>query len=82
MRLADEQDMIQAFPAHAAQQPLADGVRARRLDRRAQHLDAGSSRNGREVRTIFRIIVANEVRRRCAEGRRFAQLLGDPGVGG
>ena len=69
MGFAQDQDMVEAFAANTPQQPLADGVRAWCLDRRAQHLDSAAHRDGIEVRTIFRIVVANQVLRRDAKER-------------
>ncbi len=42
---AQNEDVIQAFTAHAPQQPFADRVRARCLDRRSQHLNPRSNRH-------------------------------------
>ena len=70
--------MVEAFSTDAAQQPLANRVRPRRLDRRSEHLGPASENDGLEVRTVFRIVVTNEILGRLAEGHRLPQLLRDP----
>ena len=39
--LAEDEHVVEALGAHAAQEALADGVRVRRSDGRAQDLDSG-----------------------------------------
>ncbi len=77
---AQNEDVIQAFAAHAPQQPFADRVRARCLDRRSQHLNPRSDRDGIEMRTVFGVVVTNQVLGCFPEGCRLAQLLGNPFV--
>ena len=67
--LAHDDDVVEALTTDAAQHSLADRIRTRCLDRRAQHLDSAAHRDGIEVRTIFRIVVANQVLRRDAKER-------------
>ena len=80
MTFAHNHDVIKTLAAYAPQQSFADGVGARRSDRRAEHINAASNRNSLEVPTVLCIIVTNEILRRLAKGRRLAQLLSDPFV--
>ena len=81
MLFAEDQDVIKAFAPDAAQQSFTDGVRPWCSDRRAQHLNPASDRYGVEMRTVLRVVVADQVRGRFAEGRRLPELLRNPGVG-
>jgi len=65
--LAHEQDMVQALAAQAAYQPLTDGVRAWRANGGSDQSDPGARRDRVEVRTVFRIIVTEEILRRLTE---------------
>ena len=48
VRLAQDEDVVQALPPHAAEEALAGGVRPRCADGRAQHRDpAAPPRRGR-----------------------------------
>ena len=74
--------MIEAFAPHTPQQPLADRVGARGLDRRTEYLNAGPGCDGLKVGTVLRIVIADQIPRRHPEGRGLPQLLGDPLVCG
>ena len=66
---------------HAPEEPLADGVLPGGTVRRAQLHDTAGRRNARESLALLAVAVADEVSGALVEGRRLAQLLGDPGVG-
>ena len=70
--------MVQALAAQAAYQPLTDGVRAWRANGRSDQSDPGARRDLVEMRTVFRIIVTDEILRRLAKRPRLSQLRGDP----
>lgn len=80
LSLVHDHDVIQAFAPHAAQKSLTDCVRTRCLDRRSQHLNPTSVRDGGDVWTIRRIVIANQGRGRFTTRRGLPQLLGDPFV--
>ena len=63
MSLTHNQDVVEAFAPDASEQPFADGIRAWCFDWCSQYLDARSTGNHVEVRTKFRIIVADEILR-------------------
>ena len=79
--LVQNEEMVKAFAADAAEEAFADGVRAGCPDGRPQHLDAAPGRDARELCAEFAVIVADQEARSRAEGRRLAQLLGNPGIG-
>ncbi len=76
--LAHEQDVVQTLAAQATDQALTDDIRTRRANWRSERGDPAARRDRVEARTVFRIIVADEVLRRGAEGRGLPQLLRDP----
>ena len=63
MLFTKNEDVIDALTPYAPQQPLTDRIGARRLDWRSEHLDACSDGDGFEMRTVLRIVVADQVRR-------------------
>ena len=81
VRLAQDEDVVQALAPHAAEEALAGGVLPRRAVGRAQLRDAARRGDAGEGRPVLAVVVADEVARPLAEGRGLAQLLGDPGVG-
>jgi len=81
MPLTEDEQVIQAFTPHAAQEALADGIRLRGADRRAQDRDAASRSDAGEGRPEFAVVVADEVARVLPERCGLAQLLRHPGVG-
>jgi len=56
--LAHEQEVVQTLTAQAADQALADRIRARRADRRPERGDPASRRDRIAARTVLRSIVA------------------------
>jgi hypothetical protein len=82
MGFAQDQQVVQALAPHAPQEALARGVLPGRAIRRAQLLNAGGCRDPGKRGAVLAVIVMEEVPRPLPEGRRFAELLGDPGVGG
>ncbi len=81
LALVQDEEMVEALPPHATEEPLADGVRAGCAYGRPQHLDAAPRRNTGELRFKLGVVVADQEARRDAKGRGFAHLLGDPCVG-
>src|SRR5207302_137696 len=77
---AQEQDVIQAFAPHAAEEALTGGVRPRCPDGSGQHPDPATRRDAVEARPVLPVVVADQEARLRAERRRLAQLLGDPGI--
>ena len=75
---AHDHNMVEAFPTNAPHQSFADGIGTRCLDRRSQYLDTCSNSDGFEMKTVLRIIVADQILGRLAEGRRLPQLLSNP----
>lgn len=71
MCFAYNHDVIQTFPAHAAEQPFADRIRPWGLDRRSQHSNPGTLGDCSEVGAVLRIVIADQVLRRLAKGRGF-----------
>ncbi len=49
VRFARNEDVIEAFTAHAPQPSLTDGIRTWCLDRYAKHLNPASNRNSIDV---------------------------------
>ncbi len=78
--LAQHHDVIRAFAPDAAEEPLARGVLARCAVGRPPLRDAARRRDARERRPILAVAITDEIARPLAEGRRLAQLLGDPGI--
>src|SRR6185295_5155066 len=70
----NEQD-IQALAAQAAEEPIAHAIGARRGNGCVQDFDPGTDGNPIEARTIFTVIVANEIAWAFAKGRRLPHLL-------
>ncbi len=76
----EDEQVIQAFTAHAPQQPLADGIRPWCFERRSEHLNPRPCRNCGKLVTVLRVIVTNEISCCFAKGCCFAQLLCGPEV--
>src|SRR6266508_3258671 len=51
----EDEEPIEAFPAHAADEAFGVGVRVRRLDRRSDDLDAFTAEDGVEGAAEFRV---------------------------
>ncbi len=79
--LPEDQHVIQAFAAHAANQAFAHRVRSGSLDRRSEHLDPAAHGDGGEVRPVLGIVVANEIFRRFPKRGSPTELLSDPCIG-
>ena len=79
MALIQNQEEVEAFPPHAAQESLANGVGLGRLIRRGQHLNPAPIRHSGEGVPELVVVVANQEARTLAEGcGRWTQLLGHP----
>ena len=79
--LAEDEQVVQALTAHAAQEPLAGRIRARRAIGCAQDLTAAGRRDTRESGPELAVVVTDQVARALAERGGLAQLLGDSGIG-
>lgn len=78
MLLAQDEEEVEAFPPHAAQKPLTDGVGLRRLIGCGENLNSTPIRHPGEGVPILVVVIANQETRPLAEGRRLPQLLGHP----
>ena len=76
--LAADEHVVEALGAHAAQEALAERVRVRRSDGRAEDRDAGPLRHVVESRAELVVVVADQEARAFAPRRRLAELLGHP----
>ena len=81
VHFAHNQHVVQAFTPNTPQQSFADGIRSWRLDRCSQHLDPATQGDSPEVRTIFRIVITNQILWRELERRRLTELLRYPFIG-
>ena len=57
--LAEDDDMVEALATDTAYQPLTDGIRLRRCDRRVQQTDARSCRHVAKRHARLIVVVAN-----------------------
>jgi len=80
LRLAEDEDVVQALPPHAPQEALAGRVGPQGAHGRAQDADPARGGEAVEARPVLGVVVADQESRGRPEGRRLAQLLGDPGV--
>lgn len=78
--LAENEYVIKAFTANAADESLAEGVRTRRTNRRAEDFNLG--RDVRKVFPVFPVIIADQILWAHAKRCCFAPLLRDPGIRG
>ena len=74
--------MVEAFAPDAPQKAFAHRIHQRRLHRRAQDANPGALGQAIEVGTELVVAVADEDLRASPEGRRVAQLLRGPLLGG
>jgi hypothetical protein len=65
---AENEQVVQAFPARPAEEPLAHSMRPRCLRWRAEDLDAADLRDARERRPILAVVVVAEVLRYALTG--------------
>ena len=79
--LAEDQHMVQALAADAAEEPLAGRVLSWRAVGHTQDGDAARLGHARVSLPVFTVAVADEGARALVERGSLAQLLGDPGVG-
>ena len=79
--LAEDEQVVKALAADAAEEALADGVRSRGADRRAQDRDLAGCGDAREGRPELAVVVADQVAGMLIVRGRLAQLPGHPGVG-
>ena len=82
MVLSEDEDMVQALPAEAAEEPFTDRVQVGRLRRNGDDIDPCAVRSRGEVVPELTVVVANQEPRSLVVRRRLAQLLGHPGIGG
>ena len=78
MLVPQNQDVIETFPPHTAQEPFTDCIRLGRTIRRLQNFDGCANGDTCEGLPILAIAILNQKARRLSERRRFAQLLGHP----
>ncbi len=80
MRLAEQQQVVEALAPDTPEEALAGGVLPRRAVGRAQLADAGRRRDAGESRPVLAVAIADEVAGPLVERGGLAQLLGDSGV--
>jgi hypothetical protein len=71
--LMEDEQMIEALTSHTAEKALTDGIGARGIIRRFEHLDVTRSSNPREAHPKLAIIITDEVLRSCAIGSGLPQ---------
>ena len=76
--LPKHQDVVQAFTANTAQEPLAEGIGSGCSVRGPQDFDAAGTSNSVEVCPILAVVVPYQERGCLPEGRCFSELLGCP----
>ena len=81
VRLAQDQPTVRALASDTAEEPLAGGVLPGGTVGGPQHGDAARLGDPGEGVAIFAVVVADEVPGPLPEGRRLAELLGNPSVG-
>src|SRR5215470_2296693 len=74
----DDEEMIETFSTHRADQAFAVRVRLRRHHGCADHADACTRRHLVEHGSELSIVVAQEELRALPEGRQLPKLLGQP----
>src|SRR6266545_7267797 len=79
----EDQEPVEALPAHAADPAFGVGVRVRRLDRRSHDLDAFAAEDAGEGAAELRVAVVNQKARPRAAvvevHQQVARLLAHPG---
>jgi len=78
---AQDQEVSQALPPHAAEKARAHRVLSRCPIRRPQDRDAARCRDAGAGRPVRGVVIADAEARAPVERGGLAQLLGDPGVG-
>jgi hypothetical protein len=81
MALAEHDDMIEQIAAAVADKAPGNTVLPRTFERRSDRLDPNRLHGLHDVEVEDSIAVVDQVFRGRVKGKRFAQLLGDPGAG-
>ena len=71
MTLVEDEEEIQAFAPHTAQESLANGVGLAGFIRRGQDVDIGPLSDSVECRAVLVVVVANQEAATLTEGRRL-----------
>jgi hypothetical protein len=79
--LMQDEQVIQTLAAHTPQKPFTARVGSRSPVGCPQELDPGPARHPPKERTELGVVVTDQEARRLPKGRRFSQLLGNPGIG-
>src|SRR5262249_12296425 len=79
--LPEDQDVVHALAPDAAEEAFADGVGARRADRRPDHLYPARSGEAVELGPVLGVVVVDQEARSGPLRRRLAQLLRRPRPG-
>src|SRR5438309_2382888 len=79
--LAEDQDVVEALAAEAAEEAFADGIHVGRVRRDRDHVDARAVGGVGKVAAEFAVVVPDQKPRGLLVGCGLPQLLGDPGVG-
>ena len=79
--LMQDQQVVQTFLPHTAQEAFADRIGSWRMIRCFEYLDATCCRHTSKARPKFAIVITNQILRRLPIRGGFSQLLGHPGIG-
>ena len=82
MALIEDEEEVQAFAPHTAQESLANGIGLGRLIGCGQDLDIGPISDSVEGIAELVVVVANQEAWSLAKRGCFPQLLGHPGIAG
>ncbi len=80
--LAENEEVVEALPSHAAEKPFDDCVGARGPDGRLEDPRTSAASDAIELRAVLGVAVADHEARRSAEDGGVAHLLRDPAGAG
>src|SRR5215813_3450480 len=79
--LLNNQQMVEAFLPHTAQEALADGVGSWCMNRRLEQLDATGRRHSAETGSKLAVVITYQILWCLPIRGGFSKLLGHPGIG-
>lgn len=82
MTLPQDEHVVKAFSPYAAQESFADRIGFRCAIGRFQDFNSASCCHSRKTLAVSTIAIPNQKARSLIEGRRFAELLSYPCIGG
>ena len=80
--LMQDEQMIEALTPYTAEEALTDGIRARGVIWRFEHLNVTRIGNPSEAHTKLAVVITDEVLRPHTKGGGFPKLLCSPSVSG